>query len=144
MRRYVDHVLALLPFEPAVHQRLGGPPCTYVGHPLAERIGDLRPNAEEARRRMADPPIVLVLPGSRGSEIQRMLSIFADSDRSCAEYGPAPLDIVLPTVPHLRDRVVAATAAWPRPPRVVVDQAGKGRGLSRRARGADQIGYGDA
>src|SRR5690606_25452220 len=37
MRRYVDHVLALLPFEPDVHLRLGGPPCTYVGHPLIER-----------------------------------------------------------------------------------------------------------
>ena len=38
MRRYVDHVLALLPFEPDAHQRLGGPPCTYVGHPLVERL----------------------------------------------------------------------------------------------------------
>ena len=36
MRRYVDHVLALLPFEPQAHERLGGPPCSYVGHPLAE------------------------------------------------------------------------------------------------------------
>ena len=38
MRAYVDHVLALLPFEPDAHQRLGGPPCTYVGHPLIERL----------------------------------------------------------------------------------------------------------
>ena len=37
MRAYVDHVLALLPFEPEAHQRLGGPTCTYIGHPL---IGD--------------------------------------------------------------------------------------------------------
>ena len=34
MRAYVDHVLALKPFEPDAHRRLGGPPCTYVGHPL--------------------------------------------------------------------------------------------------------------
>ena len=46
--RYVDEVLAILPFEPAAFARLGGPPCTYVGHPLAERIGGLRPNAGEA------------------------------------------------------------------------------------------------
>src|SRR5438874_13206140 len=38
MRQYVDHVLALLPFEPEAHLRLGGPPCTYVGHPLIERL----------------------------------------------------------------------------------------------------------
>src|SRR5207248_7792440 len=76
MRGYIDHLLALLPFEPAVHRRLGGPPCSYVGHPLLERISELRPNEEEARRRSATPPIVLVLPGSRRSEIRRLLAIF--------------------------------------------------------------------
>src|SRR5208283_3788729 len=64
MRAYVDHVLAILPFETAVHKRLGGPPCSYVGHPLIERIAELRPSAAEARRREADPPIILALPGS--------------------------------------------------------------------------------
>ncbi len=37
MRAYVDHILALLPFEPGVHERLGGPACSYVGHPLIEQ-----------------------------------------------------------------------------------------------------------
>src|SRR5215468_6653564 len=37
MRRYIDHVLALWPFEPDVHERLGGPACSFVGHPLIER-----------------------------------------------------------------------------------------------------------
>jgi lipid A disaccharide synthetase len=44
MRAYVDHVLALLPFEPEAHRRLGGPPCTFVGHPLAEDVATLRPD----------------------------------------------------------------------------------------------------
>jgi lipid-A-disaccharide synthase len=77
MRRYVDHVLALLPFEPEVHRRLGGPPCSYVGHPLAETASLLRPSETEAARRRADPPLLLVLPGSRSSEINRLLGIFA-------------------------------------------------------------------
>src|SRR5271168_2018337 len=76
MRAYVDHVLAILPFEPAVHVRLGGPPCLYVGHPLVERIADLRPSGDEEKRRSADPPVVLVLPGSRTSEVRRLLDIF--------------------------------------------------------------------
>ena len=38
MRRYVDHVLALLPFEPEAYRKLNGPPCSYVGHPLIEQI----------------------------------------------------------------------------------------------------------
>ena len=71
MRAYVDCVLALLPFEPAAHERLGGPRCIYVGHPLVERIGVFRPNEAEARRRAADPPLVLVLPGSRRSRSWR-------------------------------------------------------------------------
>ena len=65
MRRYVDHLLALLPFEPEAHKRLGGPPCTYVGHPLTEAVADLRPDERERARRNADPPVLLVLPGSR-------------------------------------------------------------------------------
>ena len=51
MLRYVDHVLALLPFEPEAYRRLRGPPCSYVGHPLTEQLSALRPNADEAVRR---------------------------------------------------------------------------------------------
>ena len=45
MRAYVDHVLALLPFEPEEYRKLRGPPCSYVGHPLIEQIATLRPDA---------------------------------------------------------------------------------------------------
>ena len=69
--RYIDHVLALLPFEPEVHRRLGGPPCSYVGHPLIEDVSKLRPNEAEARRRIADPPVVLAMPGSRSARGRR-------------------------------------------------------------------------
>src|SRR5258707_11381565 len=47
MLSYVDHVLALLPFEPEAYRRLHGPPCSYVGHPLTEQIGQLRPGSAE-------------------------------------------------------------------------------------------------
>jgi lipid-A-disaccharide synthase len=120
MRSYVAHVLALLPFEPQAHARLGGPPCTYVGHPLLEQLAQLRPSAQEAQRRLCEPPIVLVLPGSRGAEIQRLMAIFGQALGMVAA-GRAPLDIVLPTLPHLRERVAAAAATWPVQPRIVVD-----------------------
>lgn len=124
MRAYVDHVLAILPFEPAVHKRLGGPPCSYVGHPLMERIAELRPSADEARRRQADPPIILALPGSRQGEIRRLLDIFgAAIGRVAARVGP--IDVVLPTVPHLLQRVTEGVAQWSVTPRIVVDPAAK-------------------
>jgi lipid-A-disaccharide synthase len=44
MRLYVECVLSLLPFEPEAYRRLSGPRCVYVGHPLIERLGTLRPN----------------------------------------------------------------------------------------------------
>jgi lipid-A-disaccharide synthase len=124
MRGYVDQVLAILPFEPEVHRRLGGPPCIYVGHPLIERIADLRPNADEARRRLADPPIVLALPGSRMSEIRRLIAIFgAAIERVGARAGP--IEVVMPTVPQLAAQVREAAAGWVVTPRIAVEPAEK-------------------
>ncbi len=125
MRAYIDCVLAILPFEPAAHVQLGGPPCIYVGHPLVERLGALRPNADELMRRKTDPPVVLVLPGSRANEIRNLLAIFgAAVARLAAGTGPA-IELVLPTVPHLVTRVRDGVADWPVKPRIVVEPGEK-------------------
>lgn len=134
MRRYVDHVLALLPFEPAAHLRLGGPLCSFVGHPMTERVAELRPNAEEAKRRNVAPPIVLVMPGSRSGELKRMLGVFAETIALVGARAGA-LEIVVPTVPHLVDTVKQAVAAWPVSARVVVEPAKKNAAF-RNARAA--------
>ncbi len=124
MRGYVDCVLAVLPFEPAAHRRLDGPPCVYVGHPLLERVAELRPNAEEAQRRRAVPPLVLVLPGSRSGEIGRLIGIFGEAiARIATRVGP--IEAVLPTMPHLEKQVREAVAGWAVAPRIVVDPAEK-------------------
>ena len=124
MRAYVDRVLALLPFEPAAHQRLGGPICDYVGHPLIERLAELRPNAEEAARRTALPPLIVVLPGSRRSEISRLSDDFgAALGLVGGEIGA--LEIVLPTLAHIEAEIRQRVAAWPIAPRIVVGEAEK-------------------
>ena len=120
MTHYVDHVLALLPFEPDVMRKLSGPPCIFVGHPLSERVASLRPSAEEARRRLGDPALLLVLPGSRASEIRRMAGIFGEAVALAAKRA-GPLEVVVPAVPRLADTVKAAVAAWPVPARVVTE-----------------------
>lgn len=134
MRAYIDRVLALLPFEPAAHARLGGPPCTFVGHPLAERVHELRPGADEARRRSADPPVLLVLPGSRHGEVRRLLEPFGAAVRRVRARAGA-VEVVLPTLPHLADEVRAATRAWEVPPKIVVGDGDK-RAAFRVARAA--------
>jgi lipid-A-disaccharide synthase len=124
MRAYVDCVLAILPFEPAAHQRLGGPPCVYVGHPLIERLSDLRPNPREAERRRSSPPLVLVLPGSRSSEIRLLLAVFGEAIANLhARVGD--IELVLPTMPHLAARVGAGVANWAVKPRIVTEPAEK-------------------
>jgi lipid-A-disaccharide synthase len=134
MRAYVDHVLAILPFEPQVHARLGGPPCTYVAHPLGEQIADLRPSEADGQRRLAEPPLVLVLPGSRSSEVRRLIAPFAGAVRLAQErYGP--LELVMPTVPALHGPLREATADWPVRPRILVE-AGEKRAAFRHARAA--------
>jgi lipid-A-disaccharide synthase len=134
MRPYVDQVLALLPFEPAVMQRLQGPPTSFVGHPLGEQVSVLRPGPEEARRRMADPPLLLVLPGSRTGELRRMGAIFGEAVALIAERA-GPLEVVVPAVTRLATRVAAAVADWRVPVRVVTD-ADEKHSAFRRARAA--------
>jgi len=134
MRVYLDHVLALLPFEPAFLARNGGPPCTFVGHPLAQQIDALRPNAIESVRRSAPPPIVLALPGSRSGEIARMADVFGAGLALASEHAGA-LELIVPTLPRLAGLVENATARWPIRPRIVTDP-GEKRALFRTARAA--------
>jgi lipid-A-disaccharide synthase len=134
MRAYVDHVLALLPFEPEEYRRLRGPPCSYVGHPLTEQIGVLRPGVDEQKRRDGQPPVLLVLPGSRRSEINHHMAVFGETLGQLAAEG-APFELILPTMPHLLDAVRAGVERWPVQPRVVVGEQEK-RAVFRIARAA--------
>jgi lipid-A-disaccharide synthase len=124
MRAYVDCVLALLPFEPDEHARIGGPRCVYVGHPLIERLNELRPNPEEARRRAAEPPLVVALPGSRRSVIARLMDDFGAALALLARVS-GPLEIILPTLPHVESEVRARAARWAVEPRIEVGEAAK-------------------
>lgn len=134
MCRYIDHVLALLPFEPAAYRRLGGPPCSYIGHPLIERMDALSPSAADLEARNQDPPLVLILPGSRASEIARLMPVFGEVVRKLAEQG-ATYDYVLPAVAHLEDEICARLADWPVKPRLVTGTQAKYAAF-RRARAA--------
>ncbi|HXW30006.1 MAG TPA: lipid-A-disaccharide synthase [Xanthobacteraceae bacterium] len=124
MKAFVDCVLAVLSFEPPLYAKLGGPACIYVGHPLIERAGDLRPRPSEARRRRADPPVVLILPGSRSSELRHLIEPFGEAVRLVANRIEA-IEFILPTLPALAGRLREATAHWPVRPRIVDDQQQK-------------------
>jgi len=134
MRAYVDHVLALLPFEPEEYRRLRGPPCSYVGHPLTEQTATLRPGIEEQKRRDQQPPVLLVLPGSRRSEIRHHMAVFGETLARLQAEGVV-FEPVLPTMPHLHEAVADAVQSWPVQPRIVIGEPEK-RAAFRIARAA--------
>ncbi|KQO88395.1 lipid-A-disaccharide synthase [Methylorubrum extorquens] len=131
---FIDHVLALLPFEPDAHRRLGGPPCSYVGHPLIERLAELRPSPDEAAIREGRPPVLAVLPGSRRSEIERLMPVFGQATADLARRV-GPFEIELPAVSRHRALIERLAAAWERHPRIVHGEADKYASF-RRARAA--------
>lgn len=130
MRRYIDHVLAILPFEPDVHRRLGGPPCSYVGHPLIERLAWIREldPAPLAERLALDPakPVVVVLPGSRGSEVRRLMQPFGEALGLLRERIGA-FETIVPAVQSVLPLIEERLPAWPMRPHVVIADADKFR-----------------
>jgi len=130
MRAYVDHVLALLPFEPEAHRKLGGPPCTYVGHPLVERmpwIAGLDP-APLADRLGLDPdkPVLVVLPGSRSSEVKRLMQPFG---AALAQLGDTigPFEMIMPVVESVRGLIEEGLSTWTQRPHLVSGEEDKYR-----------------
>ena len=125
MRGYITHVLALLPFEPDAYQRLDGPPCTYVGHPLVERLDELQANAREQAMRNQMPFKMLILPGSRRSEIRRLMPVFGEVLHRLSTQSAVAIEAVLPAVAHLREEIERLVAPWPVKPRLVAGEADK-------------------
>lgn len=125
MAVYVDHLLALLPFEPAVHARLGGPPTTYVGHPLVDRPALLVPKPGERPDLTAERrPKLLLLPGSRSGEVERLLDTFGATIEVLWARG-VRFEVAIPAVPHLLERIREVTRTWREPPEIVSGEASK-------------------
>lgn len=122
LARRVDHLLALLPFEPEFFGKLGVS-CTYVGHPVLEDA--LLPASGDAFRARhgiaAEAPVLLAMPGSRIGLAQRMWPVFAAALERLASRAPIP-HVVLPTVGGTAAFVRQATAGW-RVPHTVVASA---------------------
>ena len=111
--QYLDHILALLPFEPPLFEA-HGLPCTYVGHAIVEG-GAEDGDGPDFRRRHAIPAeatVIAVLPGSRHGEVARHLPIFGAALATLAAARPG-LRAVVPTVAAVADEVARGTAGWP-------------------------------
>jgi lipid-A-disaccharide synthase len=101
-----DEVLAVLPFEPAVMRKLGGPLTSYVGHPALE----------QTRFRASEPARgpVLLLPGSRTGELRRHLPLMEQVARALRNH-PRVTGFVLPTLKSVEEEVLRTVTTWKTP-----------------------------
>ncbi|WP_027058944.1 lipid-A-disaccharide synthase [Mesorhizobium loti] len=123
MKPYVDHILCILPFEVKELERLGGPPGTYVGHRLTHDVGVLAAaKAQDLPRDLSADRVktLLVLPGSRRSEVRRLLEPFGETVSMLKARGHR-LRLMLPTVPHVAELVHAGVTRWDEKPEIIVD-----------------------
>lgn len=81
MRRIIDHLYCIFPFEPAFFQGRGMGQTSYIGHPLAWMAGPKQPREEFFARHGLAPekPLVTLLPGSRLGEVGRHLPAIVDA-----------------------------------------------------------------
>ncbi len=115
MARTFDLVLALLPFESELFER-HGLRAPFVGHPVVERAAHMQ-GGTELRERLGIPAaasVLVVLPGSRISEIDPLLPVFRETVARVKEHVPE-LVCLLPAVPHLVGNIRARTENWPAP-----------------------------
>jgi lipid-A-disaccharide synthase len=128
MRPYVDKVLCLLPFEPQALERLHGPAGVFVGHRLARDpwiAGAAERQIERAGARRQDgATTLLLLPGSRASEVRGLLPAFGETTAILRERGNR-MRLLLPTVPNVVDLVRKGTENWPNQPEIILDQGRK-------------------
>ena len=125
MATVIDHVLALLPFEPP-YMTAAGMTCDFVGHPV---VSDPRATpAEAAAFRTAigagTGPLILALPGSRRGEVARLAPVIGSVLATVKALHP-DVSVVLPTVRGVAAMVRDLSSGWPIPPVVVEDASAK-------------------
>jgi len=123
MARVIDHVLALLPFEPP-YMHAAGMSCDFVGHPIATQVPASAAEIEgfRAAHGLGAAQVVLALPGSRRGEVARHGPVFGATLARVLAARPG-LRVVVPTVRGVADEVRTLVADWPGAP--VVVEAGR-------------------
>lgn len=110
MAKFIDHVLALFPFEPP-YMEAEGMACDFVGHPISSLKEISAAELEAFRSEYGIDPnkkSLLVLPGSRKSEISRLIPCF---NKVLRHKAFADIQLIFPTLPHIHDLLVEKTSS---------------------------------
>ena len=126
MARHVDHVLALLPFEPP-YMHAAGMTCDFVGHPVAARPAPTPDQTAEFRIRHGlapDQKALLLAPGSRRGEVRRLLPDFL-TVLSRLRASVPDLAVIVPVAETVEDAVREMLVDVPGPTIVLPASAGE-------------------
>jgi lipid-A-disaccharide synthase len=118
MARHIDHVLALLPFEPP-YMQAAGMTSDFVGHPV---VSEPLASPEERAVMAGEGPLLLALPGSRKGEVSRLCPVFGATIARLKARHPT-LRVVLPTVRGVEPLVRELTRDWAVAPQIITDAA---------------------
>lgn len=133
MARFVDHVLALFPFEPP-YMTVAGMSCDFVGHPVVmDKIAtDNEVGVFKEKYDLSDKPLCLCLPGSRKSEVIRLGPTFGEALSQFQTLHPE-MQFVLPTTAHVAPLVQGLVASWDLKPIILVAENGDVEFVEKRA-----------
>lgn len=120
MAEVIDHVLALLPFEPP-YMTAAGMTCDFVGHPV---VAEPLASAAERALMAGEGPLLLALPGSRKGEVSRLMPVIGDTLARLRAMGLTPR-VALPTVRGVEALVRETVQNWPTSPEIITDPARK-------------------
>lgn len=127
LTKAVDHAVCLFPFEPAFLEGLNGPPATYVGHPLMSEphLAAIMAEADGApTRRPNASPKLLILPGSRRGEVDRLMDDFGRTFAFLKRRMPA-LTAVIPVIARVRAAIEEKLKGWEHQPELVSGEDAK-------------------
>ncbi len=122
---FLDHLLTLLPYEPPYFET-EGLSTTFVGHPVVESGADAGDGRKFRQRHgiSADEKVIVVLPGSRMSEISHLHRVFGETLFLMNKKYPG-LRVLVPTVGAVASMVRRVTGLWPAPTLVLEGERGK-------------------
>jgi len=118
MSKLYDHLMVLLPFEPQ-YFNYQDMKCTFVGHPVAKESSAALGIKFREDKDIINKQTLGIFPGSRKSEVLRMIPIFTKVVEQLSKDFPK-LKIIITTVPHLKSLISLSTSDWKFKP-IIVD-----------------------
>lgn len=123
MARVIDHVLAILPFEPPLMTAVGMT-CDFVGHPVVAEPLATADEARALRTKLGADPLILALPGSRRGEVTRLAPVLGEVIAQVKARHPG-VQVALPTLRGIEPLVRQLTSGWAVAPHIILDATEK-------------------